>query len=609
MVDYEFVNSPHERGQWLAHRTDTAENFDINTNYEKKWPKGVLRQYHITIHEDKVNLDGEDFPHAKLINGQWPGPWIQACWGDEVQVTVTNKLTYNGTAIHMHGIRMLDSPLNDGVPGVTQCPIPPGDSFTYNFTATQYGTTWYHSHYSLQYTDGVLGPLTIHGPASANFDNAIDPIILGDHNHRSAFEDYYKEQLAGSKPGRFIPTMTSILINGKGNYAGVHPERLYTKHVEPGKRKILRLINTSTDSTYIFSVDGHELQVIGADLVPIQPYTTTQIAIGIGQRYHAILHTKTNEELNHDGAYWIRVQPAAGCHNFETMPDARQGILYYGDKTAEPPIPTTIAHRYSPICRDEKQLEPILEWKIPEIPKQIDKTKFFNATVALDKWLLPKEYENDPKEKQKVNDWEFLDDPAYVDYMGPTALYPDGPGGDGEYPKNAVIHKVNSRGSEEDDWQYMLIIGTNSWKPTPGGRRQTPAAHPIHLHGHDFALLKQSKVPYNDTDWRDGLNYFNPPRRDVVLLESNGYIVIAFKTDNPGSWVMHCHIAWHASAGLAIQVLEDVDKFKNLLENREKTPAWQIRQRGRTCDNWIRWQNDISKHHDPAGRFQDDSGI
>lgn len=134
----------------------------------------------------------------------------------KTDINVTNKLRYNGTAIHMHGIRMLDSNLNDGVPGITQCPIAPNQSFVYNFTATQYGTTWYHSHYSLQYSDGMLGPLTIHGPASANYESAIDPIIIGDHNHRSAFKDYHQEQFADGKKGLTPPKMDSILINGTG---------------------------------------------------------------------------------------------------------------------------------------------------------------------------------------------------------------------------------------------------------------------------------------------------------------------------------------------------------------------------------------------------------
>jgi len=58
----------------------------------------------------------------------------------------------------------------DGVPGVTQCPIPPGGSFTYTFTADLYGTSWYHSHYSAQYAGGLVGPMVIHGPQTVPYD-------------------------------------------------------------------------------------------------------------------------------------------------------------------------------------------------------------------------------------------------------------------------------------------------------------------------------------------------------------------------------------------------------------------------------------------------------
>jgi hypothetical protein len=67
------------------------------------------------------------------------------------------------------------------------------------------------------------------------------------------------------------------------------------------------------------------------------------------------------------------------------------------------------------------------------------------------------------------------------------------------------------------------------------------------MHGHDFAILQQSSTQYKV----GGLNLKldNPPRRDVALLPMNGFLVIAFKADNPGSWLMHCHIVWHASGG------------------------------------------------------------
>jgi FtsP/CotA-like multicopper oxidase with cupredoxin domain len=58
----------------------------------------------------------------------------------------------------------------DGVPAVSQCPIPPGGTFTYTFLADLYGTSWYHSHYSAQYAGGELGPMIIHGPDTVPYD-------------------------------------------------------------------------------------------------------------------------------------------------------------------------------------------------------------------------------------------------------------------------------------------------------------------------------------------------------------------------------------------------------------------------------------------------------
>jgi FtsP/CotA-like multicopper oxidase with cupredoxin domain len=163
----------------------------------------------------QLNADGVVNPNGKVFNQTYPGPWIQACWGDLIKITIKNNLPCNGTSIHWHGLRQLNSTEMDGVNGVTQCPIAPTDTFTYTFRAMQYGTTWYHSHYSLQHADGLLGPMTIYGPSSANYDEARDPILFTDWSHRSAFKDYGRE-LTG-KPG--TPKMNSVLINGLGMFS------------------------------------------------------------------------------------------------------------------------------------------------------------------------------------------------------------------------------------------------------------------------------------------------------------------------------------------------------------------------------------------------------
>lgn len=80
-------------------------------------------------------------------------------------------------------------------------------------------------------------------------------------------------------------------------------------------------------------------------------------------------------------------------------------------------------------------------------------------------------------------------------------------------------------------------------------RIHNSVAHPLHWHGMDIVLLAQSNTTFDPAASFDTFNFVNPPRRDVVLLPADGYIAIAFKPDNPGAWLMHCHIAWHASAG------------------------------------------------------------
>lgn len=134
----------------------------------------------------------------------------------------------------------------------------------------------------------------------------------------------------------------------------------------------------------------------------------------------------------------------------------------------------------------------------------------------------------------------------------------------------------------------------------------------MHLHGHDFAILEQA---YNKTFNISNLNlkHNNPPRRDVVLMPRKGYVVIAFKADNPGPWLVHCHIARHISEGLGMTIMERQGAAFDIWPNNDSA----IVEAKRVCYNWKKWQGDPRNWADNPNCtetdkemcFQDDSGV
>jgi FtsP/CotA-like multicopper oxidase with cupredoxin domain len=102
---------------------------------------------------------GQAFP-AMAYNGIIPGPEIRVTEGDKIRVLVTNQMAQS-TSVHWHGVRVPNN--MDGVPYITQPPIDPGQTFTYEFTVRNFGTHMYHSHHNSteQVTTGLLGPFIV----------------------------------------------------------------------------------------------------------------------------------------------------------------------------------------------------------------------------------------------------------------------------------------------------------------------------------------------------------------------------------------------------------------------------------------------------------------
>jgi hypothetical protein len=114
-----------------------SDGFSISADFDSKWPTtGKTRYYNFEITNTTCAPDGI-LKQCLLINNQYPGPTVYADWGDKISITVKNSLENNGTGIHFHGIRQLNSNSQDGANGLTECPLAPDSTKTYLFQATQ----------------------------------------------------------------------------------------------------------------------------------------------------------------------------------------------------------------------------------------------------------------------------------------------------------------------------------------------------------------------------------------------------------------------------------------------------------------------------------------
>ena len=153
---------------------------------------------------------------------------------------------------------MLHTPWSDGVPGLTQVPIPPGTSFSYRWTATQHGSYWYHSHVGAQLSDGLYGPIIIHprkdkqkpfgliskDPASTkameDAELRTKPVVLSDLRHVPSFEAWD----ISAKANMELTCCDSILINGKGRSHCRRPQEI-DELLTPEQRALLKGSNMS----------------------------------------------------------------------------------------------------------------------------------------------------------------------------------------------------------------------------------------------------------------------------------------------------------------------------------------------------------------------------
>ena len=291
----------------------------------------------------------------------------------------------------------------------------------------------------------------------------------------------------------------------------------------------MSLVNTAVSTHFTFWIDSHDFYVVATDFVPIEPYLARTLNIAIGQRYDIVIVAKNNTEAMSSTNYWIH---ARDCNNIGQR--SGLGIIRYDTGNTDFPV-SAPPDRLCYGCMDEQSenLHPVVTRHVGNNSNEYGKDQ------SLEVYLQG--YPDTEDRNSLLHKWVLKDSSFYLDWREPSLslITINGDKMDDPFPKAYVPIFLDQ---PRDSWVYFLIEGNFTQADQKIYKKQAPVAHPIHVHGHDVVILASGNRTYDPANVT--LNLDNPPRRDVALLPVTGFLLIAFQINNPGTWLMHCHIAW-----------------------------------------------------------------
>ena len=229
-------------------------------------------------------------------NNSVPGPLIRVRQGDELAVILQNRLD-EPTSLHWHGIRISNA--MDGVPGLTQAAVRPGDDYEYRFVVPDAGTYWYHSHFNSpeQVGRGLAGMLVV---------EESEPYAV-DHELLLVVDDWRLDQ-EGEIAGNFA-AMHDISHGGRlGNIITFNGEINPDLSVEQGARLRLRILNVANSRVMQLGFSNHEVTVIALDGQPVSPFRAEdgRMTLAPGQRADVVIDMKGGPGSRHPINFYHR---------------------------------------------------------------------------------------------------------------------------------------------------------------------------------------------------------------------------------------------------------------------------------------------------------------
>ena len=425
----------------------------------------------------RARLAGEGHPETDVwaYNNTVPGPIVRLRQGEPARIIVENHLDQD-TTVHWHGIRLPNA--MDGVPGLTQPPIKPGESFTYEFTPPDAGTFWYHPHANSleQLGRGLAGAIIVEERETVPVDRDL-LWLLADWRLTSG----------GEIASGFGNRMEAAMSGRVGNTVTLSGQVSEEEPIRAGERIRLRLVNGSLARVMALRFEGHRPVIVAIDGQPCDPHEPEggRILLGPAMRI--------------DVALDMQGEPG---RRYRVIDDFYDGLSYWV---------TQLAYGEKPPIREHP----------PDAPLSLLRNPLAEPDLA-------------NADRHELTLQGGMMGGGAMTGMGGMMGGMMGMGGGAAWAINGISMTGDGHAGMEPALTFqrghsvVLVL-----------RNETAWWHPMHFHGHSFRVLSRNGVRVPHRQWQD-----------TVLMAPRDAVEVAFVADNPGDWMLHCHVIDHQMAGM-----------------------------------------------------------
>lgn len=408
-------------------------------------------------------------------DGNVPSPVLRVKQGQPFRAVIENRLEQD-TTVHWHGIRVPNT--MDGVPGLTQPPIKPGERFTYEFTPPDAGTFWYHPHANSleQIGHGLAGLLIVEEAESVTVDRDLAWLL----------QDWRLTD-AGSIALDFGSMMDAAMAGRVGNTITINGAPPVDLTVHAGERVRLRLVNAALARIMALRFERHQPVIIAIDGQPCEPHTPEdgRIVIGPAMRIDVLLDMTGEPNTS-----------------YAIIDDYYVGLSY---------TPTNVIYA-------KDRLRPASS----------------TAALTLPANPLPEPNLANPVKREIVLQGGMMGGGKLKGIGGMNGMAMPGMNGGPVW----AINGMSMTGDGQSDMQPLFTLKRGE-TCLLSMRNETAWAHTMHIHGFSMLMLKRNGNLVPHRQWQD-----------TILMAPTNMVECAFVADNPGKWMLHCHITDHQMAGL-----------------------------------------------------------